>query len=50
MIALDPTMNHLNQNTFRPYAVLYREGGQVEKFHFLNGWGASVANHKHSYG
>ena len=30
-------------NTFKPYAVLYRTGGQIEKFHFLNGWGASVA-------
>ena len=38
------------QNTFRPFAILPREGGQVEKFHFLNGWGASVACHDHSYG
>jgi len=37
-------------NTFKPYAVLYRTGGQVEKFHFLNGWGASLANHDGSYG
>ena len=37
-------------NTFKPYAVLYRTGGQIEKFHFLNGWGASVANHDGSYG
>ena len=37
-------------NTFKPYAVLYRTGGQVEKFHFLNGWGASVASHDGSYG
>ena len=37
-------------NTFKPYAVLYRTGGQIEKFHFLNGWGASVANHSGSYG
>ena len=37
-------------NTFKPYAVLYRTGGQVEKFHFLNGWGASVAQHDGSYG
>ena len=40
----------ISQNTFRPFAILPREGGQVEKFHFLNGWGASVANHNHSYG
>ena len=39
-----------SQNTFKPFAILPREGGQVEKFHFLNGWGASVANHNHSYG
>ena len=37
-------------NTFKPYAVFYRTGGQIEKFHFLNGWGASVANHDGSYG
>ena len=37
-------------NTFKPYAVFYRTGGQIEKFHFLNGWGASVANHTGSYG
>ena len=37
-------------NTFKPYAVLYRTGGQVEKFHFLNGYGASVACHDGSYG
>ena len=37
-------------NTFKPYAVLYRTGGQVEKFHFLNGYGASVACHSGSYG
>ena len=37
-------------NTFKPYAVLYRTGGQIEKFHFLNGWGASLANHAGSYG
>ena len=30
-------------NTFKPYAVFYRTGGQIEKFHFINGWGASVA-------
>ena len=29
-------------NTFKPYAVFYRTGGQIEKFHFINGWGASV--------
>ena len=23
-------------NTFKPYAVFYRTGGQIEKFHFLN--------------
>jgi len=22
-------------NTFKPYAVFYRTGGQIEKFHFL---------------
>ena len=44
------TKTNLNQNTFKPYAVLYRTGGQVEKFHFLTGWGASVANHSGSYG
>ena len=44
------TKTHLNQNTFKPYAVLYREGGQIEKFHFLNSWGASVASHTGSYG
>ena len=37
-------------NTFKPYAVFYRTGGQIEKFHFINGWGASVANHNGSYG
>ena len=37
-------------NTFKPYAVCYRTGGQIEKFHFINGWGASVANHDGSYG
>ena len=37
-------------NTFKPYAVFYRTGGQIEKFHFINGWGASVANHSGSYG
>ena len=37
-------------NTFKPYAVFYRTGGQIEKFHFINGWGASVANHDGSYG
>ena len=37
-------------NTFKPYAVFYRTGGQIEKFHFINGWGASVANHEGSYG
>ena len=37
-------------NTFKPYAVFYRTGGQIEKFHFLNGWGASIANHDGSYG
>ena len=42
--------NYRTYNTFKPYAVLEREGGQVEKFQFLNGWGASVANHRHSYG
>ena len=26
-------------NTFKPYAVFYRTGGQIEKFHFINGWG-----------
>ena len=36
-------------NTFKPYAVFYRTGGQIEKFHFINGWGASVANHDGSY-
>ena len=44
------THTNLTQNTFKPYAVLYRTGGQIEKFHFLNGWGASVANHSGSYG
>ena len=39
-----------SENTFRAFAILPREGGQVEKFHFLNGWGASVACHNHSYG
>ena len=38
------------KNTFQPYAIFEREGGQVEKFQFINGWGASVANHNHSYG
>ena len=37
-------------NTFKPYAVFYRTGGQIEKFHFINCWGASVANHDGSYG
>ena len=37
-------------NTFKPYAVFYRTGGQIEKFHFINGWGAAVANHDGSYG
>jgi len=44
------TKQQHSENTFRPYAVLYRIGGQVEKFHFLNGWGASVASHNGSYG
>tara|TARA_B100001564_G_C20194450_1_gene469913 strand:- start:283 stop:549 length:267 start_codon:yes stop_codon:yes gene_type:complete len=44
------THTNLNQNTFKPYAILYRTGGQIEKFHFLNGWGASVASHSGSYG
>ena len=45
------TTKHLHAlNTFKPYAVFYRTGGQIEKFHFLNGWGASVANHSGSYG
>ena len=26
-------------NTFKPYAVFYRTGGHIEKFHFINGWG-----------
>jgi len=38
------------KNTFQPYAIFEREGGQIEKFIFLNGWGASVANHNGSYG
>ena len=42
--------NYRTFNTFKPYAILEREGGQVEKFQFLNGWGASVANHNGSYG
>ena len=37
-------------NTFKPYAVFYRTGGQIEKFHFINGGGASVAYHDGSYG
>ena len=37
-------------NTFKPYAIFYRTGGQIEKFYFLNGWGASVASHNGSYG
>ena len=37
-------------DTFKPYAVFERIGGQVEKFHFRNGWGASVACHSGSYG
>ena len=42
---------HLNAlNTFKPYAVFYRTGGQIEKFYFLNGWGASIASHDGSYG
>ena len=40
----------LNDNTFSPYAVIKRDGGQVEKYQFLNGWGASVASHSGSYG
>jgi len=24
-------------NTFKPYAVFYRTGGQIEKFHFIKG-------------
>ena len=43
-------VKHQALNTFNPYAVFYRTGGQIEKFHFLNGWGASVANHDGSYG
>ena len=37
-------------DTFNPYAVFERIGGPVEKFHFRNGWGASVACHSGSYG
>tara|TARA_B100000902_G_C26536378_1_gene540369 strand:- start:91 stop:369 length:279 start_codon:yes stop_codon:yes gene_type:complete len=37
-------------DTFQPYAVYERDGGQVEKFIFRNGWGASVASHSGSYG
>ena len=37
-------------NTFKPYAVFYRTGGQIEKFHFINGGGAAVANHDGAYG
>ena len=37
-------------NTFNPYAVFYRTGGQIENFHFIIGWGASVANHDGAYG
>ena len=38
------------QNTFQPYAIFENHGGYIEKFIFLNGWGASVARHDHSYG
>ena len=44
------TKQQHSENTFKPYAVLYRIGGQVEKFHFLNGWGVSLACHSGSYG
>ena len=38
------------QNTFKPYAIFENHGGYIEKFIFLNGWGASVACHNESYG
>ena len=44
------TVQFRAKNTFQPYAIFEREGGQVEKFQFINGWGASVACHNHSYG
>ena len=38
------------KNTFQPYAIFENHGGYIEKFIFLNGWGASVARHNESYG
>ena len=38
------------KNTFQPYAIFENFNGYIEKFIFLNGWGASVARHDHSYG
>ena len=38
------------QNTFKPFAIFANHGGYIEKFIFLNGWGASVACHNESYG
>ena len=32
-------LKHQALNTFKRYAVFYRSGGQIEKFHFINGWG-----------
>ena len=43
-------LKHQALNTFKPYAVFYRTGGQIEKFHYIKRWVASVANHDGSYG
>ena len=44
------THSYVSYDTFKPYAIFEREGGQVEKFIFRNRWGASVASHSGSYG
>ncbi len=42
------THSYVSYDTFKPYAIFEREGGQVEKFIFRNRWGASVASHSGS--
>ena len=44
------TQSYVSYDTFKPYAIFERVGGQVEKYIFRNGWGASVACHSGSYG
>ena len=44
------TQSYVSYDTFKPYAIFERKGGQIEKYIFRNGWGASVASHSGSYG